>query len=110
MQEAGRADGRQASPVRAELRELTRALLQRLRAQHEAATLCLKVGLRSCKERWRRGALSPLDGHVAVEPELHEVGLQVGVRHVQQHLYDARDHSHSARGRRSFPGRQGAYR
>ena len=34
-----------------ELRELTQALRQQLRADHEAAiTLCHKVGLRSCKE------------------------------------------------------------
>ena len=34
-----------------ELRALTQALLQQLRADHEvAAALCLKVGLRSCKE------------------------------------------------------------
>ena len=34
-----------------ELRTATEALLQRLRADHEAAAaLCLKVGLRSCKE------------------------------------------------------------
>ena len=34
-----------------ELRALTQALLQQLRADHEvAAALCRKVGLRSCKE------------------------------------------------------------
>eukprot|EP00964_Phaeocystis_antarctica_P142197 scaffold107416_cov34-Phaeocystis_antarctica.AAC.1 len=34
-----------------ELRTATEALLKQLRADHEAATaLCLKVGLRSCKE------------------------------------------------------------
>eukprot|EP00964_Phaeocystis_antarctica_P140397 scaffold105264_cov63-Phaeocystis_antarctica.AAC.2 len=34
-----------------ELRELTQALLQQLRADHEAAAaLCLKVGMQSCKE------------------------------------------------------------
>ena len=34
-----------------ELRELTQALLQQLRADHEAAAaLCLKVKLRSCKK------------------------------------------------------------
>ena len=39
------------SSVSNELRELTQALLQQLRADHEAAAaLCLKVGLRSCKE------------------------------------------------------------
>ena len=35
-----------------ELRTLTQALLQQLKADHEAAAahLCLKVGMRSCKE------------------------------------------------------------
>ena len=34
-----------------ELRALTQALQQQLRADHEvAAALCLKVGMRSCKE------------------------------------------------------------
>ena len=68
-----------------------------------------------CLSRWGCGAarscvggagLSPLDAHVAVEPELHEAGLQVGVRHVQQHLYDARERSLSERRRCGFPGRQ----
>ena len=37
------------SSVSNELRELTQALLQQLRADHEAAAaLCLKVGLRRC--------------------------------------------------------------
>eukprot|EP00964_Phaeocystis_antarctica_P013692 scaffold7515_cov61-Phaeocystis_antarctica.AAC.3 len=52
-----------------ELRELTQALLQQLRADHEAAAaLCLKVGLRSCKElreakqvAWRDTGLSSDD-------------------------------------------------
>ena len=39
------------SSTNSELRALTQALLQQLRADHEvAAALCLKVGLRSCKE------------------------------------------------------------
>ena len=39
------------SSVSKGLRVLTQALLQQLRADHEvAAALCLKVGLRSCKE------------------------------------------------------------
>eukprot|EP00964_Phaeocystis_antarctica_P045609 scaffold26268_cov59-Phaeocystis_antarctica.AAC.2 len=39
------------SSTSSELRALTQALLQQLRADHEvAAALCLKVGLRSCKE------------------------------------------------------------
>ena len=39
------------SSVSNELRTATQALLQQLRADHEAATaFCLKVGLRSCKE------------------------------------------------------------
>eukprot|EP00964_Phaeocystis_antarctica_P085168 scaffold53745_cov66-Phaeocystis_antarctica.AAC.1 len=39
------------SSVSHELRELTQALLPQLRADHEAAAaLCLKVGMRSCKE------------------------------------------------------------
>ena len=38
------------SSASSELRALTQALLQQLRADHEvAAALCLKVGLRSCK-------------------------------------------------------------
>eukprot|EP00964_Phaeocystis_antarctica_P111901 scaffold76159_cov51-Phaeocystis_antarctica.AAC.3 len=52
-----------------ELRELTQALLQQLRTDHEAATaLCHKLGLRSCKElreakvaHWIDGGLSAAD-------------------------------------------------
>ena len=52
-----------------ELRELTQALLQQLRADYEAAAaLCLKVGLRSCKElreaktaHWSNKGLSTTD-------------------------------------------------
>ena len=40
---------------------------------------------------------SPLYRHVPVEPELHEAGLQVGVRHVQQHLYAAHGKAASQR-------------
>eukprot|EP00964_Phaeocystis_antarctica_P102366 scaffold67720_cov63-Phaeocystis_antarctica.AAC.1 len=57
------------SSVNTELRELTQALLQQLRADHEvAAALCLKVGLQSCKElreakkvRWQHKGLSAAD-------------------------------------------------
>ena len=39
------------SGVNRELRASTQALLQQLKADHEAAAaLCLKVGMRSCKE------------------------------------------------------------
>ena len=39
------------SSVSHELREATQALLQRLRTGHEAASaLCLKMGMRCCKE------------------------------------------------------------
>eukprot|EP00964_Phaeocystis_antarctica_P016359 scaffold9046_cov64-Phaeocystis_antarctica.AAC.2 len=52
-----------------ELRTATQALLPQLRADHEAATaLCLKVGLRSCKElreaktcRWYNNGLTATD-------------------------------------------------
>ena len=95
------------SPGRAELREPTQALLQRLRAQQEAAMLCLsRWGCGAARSCVGGAGLSPLDAHVAVEPELHEAGLQVGVRHVQQHLYDARERSLSERRRCGFPGRQ----
>ena len=60
-------------------------------------TLTLTLALAIAFEA-RGGA--PLNSHVAVEPELHEVGLQVGVRHVQQHLYGTRDRSLSARARK----------
>ena len=40
---------------------------------------------------------SPLYRHVPVEPQLHEAGLQVGVRHVQQHLYAAHGKAASQR-------------
>ena len=57
--------------------------------------------LRACGATLERG--SPLDSHVAVQPELHEVGLQVGVRHVQQHLCEARARNLSARRRGALP-------
>ena len=41
-----------------ELRELTQALLQQLRADHKmAAALCVKLGLRCCKELRGEGGL-----------------------------------------------------
>ena len=50
------------SSVSHELRELTQALLQQLRADHEvAAALCLKLGMRSCKEL-REATLVDWDG------------------------------------------------
>ena len=70
-------------------------------------TLTLTLALAIAFEA-RGGA--PLNGHVAVEPELHEVGLQVGVRHVQQHLYGARDRSLSARAEGAACRGAGAYR
>ena len=76
------------SSTSSELRELTQALLQQLRADHEAAAaLCLKVELRSCKElreakkaRWHDKSLSEADlvtlGTLAsVLPALEELSL-----------------------------------
>ena len=76
------------SSTSSELRELTQALLQQLRADHEAAAaLCLKVKLRSCKKlreakkaRWLYMRLSEADlvtlGTLAsVLPALEELSL-----------------------------------
>merc|ERR1740139_1975033 len=57
------------SSVSRELREATQAQRQQLRAGHEAAAaLCLKVGMRGCKElreatvvQWRENGLSSTD-------------------------------------------------
>jgi hypothetical protein len=71
-----------------ELRELTQALLQQLKADHEvAAALCRKLGLRSCKElreakkveRWNQGLfsadLATLGTLGSVLPALEELNL-----------------------------------
>ena len=89
--------------------ELTQVRLQRLRGQQEAATRCCGPGgdaeLHGAALEARGSAdaalearhRSPLYRHVPVEPQLHEAGLQVGVRHVQQHLYAAHGKAASQR-------------
>ena len=101
---AARADAGAAAAAERAARGRNAVLRPRRDAELHAAALEARGSADAALEARHR---SPLYRHVPVEPQLHEAGLQVGVRHVQQHLYAARGKAASQRaGDAALPARQ----
>ena len=91
---ATRADAGAAAAAERAARGRNAVLRPRRDAELHGAALEARGSADAALEARHR---SPLYRHVPVEPQLHEAGLQVGVRHVQQHLYAARGKAASQR-------------